>query len=375
MKLTTNVTSPPTRTKCTNSLQSLVDDRSRSAPSCQITPYCDVMTAWLELAREIADTVLFPAANSVDADGEIPSSHFDALAADGFYGLAALGDDGPSRDELVAIVEVLCGGCLATAFTWMQHHGVVGALAASPHAVLREQYWDALISGAIRGGVAYAGAIPRPPLLWARRVPDGYVLDGLAPFVTGWGLVDVLLISARDEFDNTIVHSVIATRELPGRSIEMLDLVAARGSNTVRIVFDGFHVPDDAVCAVVDDEHFHRTQSAGLWLNGAMAMGLTRRAIAELADLGVDVDEFDQRAARARADLDAALVGAADMSDARAQSSELAVHACAALVTATGSSALVGSNTAARLMREATFTLVAAGRPAIKTALVAKLRG
>jgi hypothetical protein len=34
----------------------------------------------------------------------------------------------------------------------------------------------------------------------------------------------------------------------------------------------------------------------------------------------------------------------------------------------------VGSNTAERLMREATFTLVAATRPGIKTALVERLR-
>ena len=93
---------------------------------------------WPELAREIADTVLFPVADSVDADGEIPSSHFDALAADGFYGLAALGEDGPSAAELVEVVETLCGGCLATAFTWMQHHGVVGALASTTNTALHE---------------------------------------------------------------------------------------------------------------------------------------------------------------------------------------------------------------------------------------------
>ncbi|TSD48226.1 acyl-CoA dehydrogenase [Rhodococcus sp. KBS0724] len=332
------------------------------------------MTMWPELAREIADTVLFPVADSVDADGEIPSSHFDALAADGFYGLAALGEDGPSAAELVEVVETLCGGCLATAFTWMQHHGVVGALASTTNTALHEQYWDGLVSGELQGGVAYAGAIPRPPLLWARRVDHGYVLDGIAPFVTGWGIVDVLLVSARDEFDNSIVHSVVQATDTLGLSIEELPLIAARGSNTVRIAFDGFAVPDTRVTAVVDDEQFQNSQLPGLWFNGAMAMGVARRAMAELADLGVDAEPFHGQAELARAHLDSALAGNADMSAARAGASELAVRVAAALVTATGSRSLVGSNTAERLMREATFTLVAATRPGIKTALVERLR-
>lgn len=331
------------------------------------------MTLWPELAREIADTVLFPVADSVDADGEIPTSHFEALAADGFYGLAALGAEGPSAAELVDIVETLCGGCLATAFTWMQHHGVVGALASTTNSALREQYWDAVLTGEVQGGVAYAGTIPSPPLLWARRVEGGYVVDGIAPFVTGWGIVDILLVSARDEFDNSIVHSLVRASDAPGMSIEELPLIAARGSNTVRIAFDGFIIPDTHVTAVVDDEQFQSTQLPGLWFNGAMAMGVSRRAIAELKDLGVDVDPFLDQADQARSRLDRALHDRGDMSAARAGASELAVRVTAALVTSTGSRSLVGSNTAERLMREATFTLVAATRPGIKAALIERL--
>jgi isovaleryl-CoA dehydrogenase len=333
------------------------------------------VTLWPELAREIAESVLFPVADSVDADGEIPSSHFDALAAEGFYGLAALGDDGPSAAELVEVVETLCGGCLATAFTWMQHHGVVGALASTSNDGLRKQYWDSLITGAVSGGVAYAGAIPNPPLLWARRIDNGYVLDGTAPFVTGWGIVDILLVSARDEFDNSIVHAVVPATLAPGLTVEVLPLIAARGSNTARIVFDGFEIPDTDIAAVVDDEQFQSTQLPGLWFNGAMAMGVARRAITELHDLGVDVDTFTEQAAATRRHLDLALADRADMSAARAAASELAVRVAAALVTATGSRSLVGSNTAERLMREATFTLVAATRPTIKTSLVERLVG
>lgn len=168
------------------------------------------------MAREIAENVLFPVADSVDADGEIPDSHFETLAADGFYGLAAPGEEGVTPSVLVDVIETLCGGCLATAFTWMQHHGVVAGLADSPNTSLQGRYLDGLIDGTVRAGVALAGAIPVPPTLWARSVDDGYVLDGVSPFVTGWGIVDLLQVSARDEFDDSIVHVIIPAQPLRG---------------------------------------------------------------------------------------------------------------------------------------------------------------
>ncbi|QSE88872.1 acyl-CoA/acyl-ACP dehydrogenase [Rhodococcus pseudokoreensis] len=331
------------------------------------------MSNWTEMAREIAENVLFPVADSVDADGEIPDSHFETLAADGFYGLAAPGEEGVPPSVLVDVMETLCGGCLATAFTWMQHHGVVAGLAGSPNTTLQDRYLDGLVDGTVRAGVALAGAIPVPPTLWARSVDDGYVLDGVSPFVTGWGIVDLLQVSARDEFDDSIVHVIIPAQPLRGLTAEELPLIAARGSNTVRLKFDGLAVPRDLVSAVVSPEDFAKSQLFGSWINGCMAMGITRRAISELHALGVDADPFEEQAARARLDLNAALEGRAEIAEARARASELAIRTATALVTAKGSSALLAGNTAERLMREATFTLVAAGRPAIKSALLHRL--
>lgn len=335
------------------------------------------MTNWQKLAQDIADDVLFPAADSVDADGEIPVSHFEALADAGFYAMAAppdVGGPGLGIDDLVEVVETLCGGCLATGFTWMQHHGVVAGLASSPNHDLRERYWDGVMDGSVRAGVAFAGAIPQPPLLYARRVDGGYVLDGVAPFVTGWGIMDILQLSARDEFDDSIVHAVVDATGGQGVSVEELPLIAARGSNTVRMRFDGFEVPDERVSRVVTPGEFAAGQGFGSWLNACMAMGVARRCLTELGERGVDTAGFASEAAAVRANLDAALGGRFDLFAARAQASELAIRAAAALVTATGSSAAVSGSTAERLMREATFTLVAASRPQMRAALLGTLQ-
>ncbi|MER6877434.1 acyl-CoA dehydrogenase family protein [Amycolatopsis sp. NPDC000673] len=50
-------------------------------------------------ARALADDLLFPAAAEVDRQGVVPRSHFDALAEEGFYGLAAP-DSGVELDQL-----------------------------------------------------------------------------------------------------------------------------------------------------------------------------------------------------------------------------------------------------------------------------------
>ena len=55
------------------------------------------MSDVLERVRVVADEVLFPAALEVDRSGIIPESHWDRLAAEGMYGLAAPPDlGGPS---------------------------------------------------------------------------------------------------------------------------------------------------------------------------------------------------------------------------------------------------------------------------------------
>ena len=63
------------------------------------------MTSLLDRAAALADDVLQPAAAEVDASGEIPPSHFAALAGAGLYGLAVA-----EPAALPAVTEVLAGG-------------------------------------------------------------------------------------------------------------------------------------------------------------------------------------------------------------------------------------------------------------------------
>ncbi|MEJ2884970.1 acyl-CoA dehydrogenase family protein [Actinomycetospora aeridis] len=335
----------------------------------------------LDRARAVADDVLAPAADEVDRTSTIPEGHLRALADAGLYGMATAD---VAFEDFVGVVEILAGACLTTTFTWMQHHGVVRGLSSTGNAALRERHLADAVRGATRCGVAFAGAIPQPPKLWATAVDDGWRLDGVAPLVTGWGIVDLLQVSARDaataDADDEharVVSLLVPAEQAPGVTVHPLDLAAANGSHTVRLDVDGWVVPAEAVVATPSRAEFLAGQHFSARINGCLALGVAGRCATLVAEAG----EADAAAAlrkaldAARDDLDAALADGARMPAARAAASSLAVRAAATLTVAVGSRAIVGRHPARRLAREAAFTLVAAGRPEIRDELLGVLPG
>jgi len=110
--------------------------------------------------RQIADEVLFPAAIAVDGAERVPASQLDLLASAGLYSLAGPPDCGGmdlDAQAANAVIEILAGGCLATTFVWLQHHGAVRAVRAAPRPALRERWLKPLCDGSRRAGVALGG--------------------------------------------------------------------------------------------------------------------------------------------------------------------------------------------------------------------------
>lgn len=311
----------------------------------------------------IADELLFADALDVDAHGEIPAGHFEALAAEGLYGIAGPADAGgldldPLRQRRVR--EVLAGGCLTTAFVWAQHHAVVRCV-RDAGAVVADAWLERLCSGRTRAGLALAGLRPGPPALRIERDGDRWTIAGCSPMVTGWGYLDVLLVAARLPSDE-IAFALVDTAQ-GGLSAQPRRLAALDASRTVRLRFDGVVVASSAVV---------RTTSLPAWaaegesvrVNGALAVGVAERCarIAGSATLLAAVAE------RRRA-LDDAADGD-DLAQARADASLLAMRAASSLVAARGSAAVDVREHAQRLAREAIFLLAFGQRPAIKEALL-----
>ncbi|MDI3424003.1 acyl-CoA dehydrogenase family protein [Streptomyces luteolus] len=327
----------------------------------------------LRRAREIADEVLFPAAPDVDGADRVPGSHLDLLAAEGFYGLAAPEDlatlDLPDYPAVLRLVEALAGGCLTTAFVWIQHHGAVMALAETANEALRAEHLADHVSGRRRAGLAVGAAVrPGPPLVRAERADGGWLFEGVAPWVTGWGMVDTLYAAGRDA-DDTVVWALLDAEESATLSVgPVLDLVAVQASRTVTLRFDRHFVPDERVLGTTPQQEYLKGDAESVRFTGSLALGLAERAITLLdGDAGRLPDELDQVRARLLS------VDPDQVPDVRAAGSELALRAASACAVAHGSRAVLLQEHAQRLVREATFLLLFGSRPGIRTALLDRL--
>jgi alkylation response protein AidB-like acyl-CoA dehydrogenase len=321
----------------------------------------------VDLANTIAEDVLLPAAAATDAADLVPTSNLDALAEAGLYGIFAppalggLGEPGAMPE----VIEVLASGCLTTTLVWIQHFGLLGALLGGPEH-LRERWLEAACRGQVRGGIAFGGLLPVPPALTATRAPedDGWRLDGHAPWVSGWGRIDLVHVAART-IDDRVVNLVIDATEAPPLRITRQRLAAVDASNTVRLDFDAMVVPDERVLSI---DRYDPAGSLGLRLrlNGSLALGAARRATALLG-----VTPLDDELTAARDRLDGAT--ADEMAAARAAASELALRSAAAAVVHAGSRAVGADQHEQRLLREALFLLVFGSRPPIKASLLERL--
>ena len=310
-------------------------------------------------------SLLWSAAGTVDTAHALPAGHVEALAGAGLYGIFApeeIGGLGLSYPELCAVIEELATACVATTFVWVQHLRLLGAMLDTTVPVsLRSRYRAGVISGATKGGVVLTGLMPGPPRLRAARTGKTWTLQGEAPWVSGWGIVDLLVVVARGPGD-TAVSVLLDACEQPGLSASPLRLSAMDATRTVQLRFNDLVVGPARVLGQEDLKQ--GTQNAErLRLNGSFALGVTKRCCLMLGPSPLDAQLMGARERLDRAQ-------GADVPAARAAACELAVRAAHALATTRGSRSALAGDLGERTSREAALLLVFGSRPAIKEALL-----
>src|SRR5207244_9079755 len=126
-------------------------------------------------------------------------------------------------------------------------------------------------------GGALAGVLPGLPRRRADPSADGaaWRIGGTAPWVTGWGRVDLLRVAARTA-DGRIANLAVDAVDQPGVTVTRQRLVAVDASATVTLGFDGVVVPADRLASIGPPA------GAGLGINslrlqGPLALGVARR--------------------------------------------------------------------------------------------------
>jgi len=322
------------------------------------------MTRELETRIAGISGILETNAKVVDFADLVSSQQFSVLADAGLYGVfAPLSTGGLDLDlsDLCAVVEELASACLTTTFVWIQHFRLLRALLDPTMPDSIRELLPLAVSGQIKGGVALGGLLPGPPRLRATETRDGWHLNGEAPWVSGWGIVDLLFLTARQS-DDTVVSFVVDAVDQPGLGVTRCRLSAMNASSTVQLTFDDLRIPEDRY---VGSQPYAPglERPEGLRVNGSLALGVTRRCCELLGPTSLD-DEFR----RCREDLEA--FETTDIAVSRARAAELAVRAAHVLAVSRGSRSAISGDIAERTTREAALLLVFASRPAIKNALL-----
>jgi len=314
----------------------------------------------VDRAAALADEQLFPKALEVDAEGTVPVTQLDLLCEAGFHGLFAppeFGGLGASPETQWAVHEAISGGCLTTSFVWAQHAGPCKA-AAETNGPMKARWAEALASGESKGGVAFAH-LNRPgiPTLRAEPQGNGWLFSGTAPFVTGWGHIDVVLTAARH--GESIVWAMLDAKESETLTSRRLALAAIDSAVTVELSLDNHPVSEKSVTTVEAFSDWAEKYRHGLRSNGSNPLGVTSRATSLLGP-----SPFDQQLGDARSRINSAKTE--ELPEARAILGDLCVRATSALVATVGGSALFVEQQAQRLAREALFLLVQGQTPEIK---------
>lgn len=361
------------------------------------TPTLDVADHPLvAAATRVAAEVLAPAAQRVDGLPLLPRSHLDVLAEAGLmglYGPTADGGQGAPAPVVRRCQQVVAGACGATFFTWVQHHSPLRLLAGAPDGEARRRWLRPLCTGEARAGVAFAYLRrPGPPAVRARPAGGGaWILEGAAPWVTGWGLVDVIFAVAGGDDGRKLLCLVPV--EAPGLSPELLELMVFQSTGTVRLGFDRVAVLTDQVVDVWPGERWQQADRVATAKPIAAPFGIAETCIRGLQGTDRPGGSLAREAAAALADELARCCRRADelvdrpppedepeliswleaLTTVRDWSIGLANRAAQAWVVAVGGQAMSRSHPAQRLVREAAFYLIQAQTGELRRAELARL--
>jgi alkylation response protein AidB-like acyl-CoA dehydrogenase len=339
-------------------------------------------------ARRVADEVLAPSAQQVDRT-VVPPEHLRALAAEQLLAPTAppeLGGGGASAAVGREVAEVLAGACGATWFVTTQHHLPVRSLLTSTNASLQQRWLRPLASGEVMAGIALAHLRRPGAPVNGRPVADGWRVSGVLPWLTSWGLAELVLLGFRDGDD--VVFALVPAREQPGfLAGPPLELAAMQAARTVTVTLQDYPVAAEDVVDRQPYEEWARRDAATTANATPAVFGLLLAVVARMQDEGERRDEAATTALAERLASDASAVraqayslvdvpadeGVDDRLALRAAALDLLTTATTGLVAAGAGASMSLDHPAQRWAREALFHLIQAQTPAVRAATLGRL--
>ncbi len=302
-------------------------------------------------------------------------------------GEIGLGGWGWTPAERLKGLMAIASADLTTAFVLTQFVAAISRMVESDNTLLHEQVLPELMTGEqfATVGISHLATsrqhLSRPVLRaepvhatsedWAGE-PQAYQLDGIAPWVTGVGVADVVVVGAVCDDGKEILFAVPV--DLPGIQCgEGASLVALSGSGTDQLEFNRVTIGSEWIVSGPRDPANRVSSSAvpnggtGSLQTSALAIGLSRSAIGYLrrnseqrASLLGPTEAFEAELQ----DLERQLLAAAegepgfDAMQIRSHANDLVIRSTQAALVAAKGTGYVQHHSVGRWCREALFFLV-----------------
>jgi alkylation response protein AidB-like acyl-CoA dehydrogenase len=210
-----------------------------------------------ELVRMLARERIAPRAAEIDASHEFPWDVVELFREQGIFGLLydeAVGGTGTGALlALVAIEEVSKVCATSGLILAVQELGSLG-LKLDGSAEQQAAWLPRLASGAVLAAYALteagSGSDSAAMRTTARRVEDGYVLDGSKRFITNAGVAGLYTVFAKTDPDagHAGISAFLVEAETPGFEVARLEeKMGIAGSTTGELVFDDCLVPAESL--------------------------------------------------------------------------------------------------------------------------------
>jgi alkylation response protein AidB-like acyl-CoA dehydrogenase len=287
------------------------------------------------------------------------------------------------------VLEEIAAGCGVTAFCAFQHLVAARHVASSDNDPLKARVLPALATGARVATVAFSHLRRSgPPCLRASPSPDGgYVFTGTAPWATGLGLADDVLIAATLD-DGTSIWAYLPLERDGMQRSPPLSLLCMSASGTVSLRCDALAVRPEEIVKRVRPEDLARDTALAALFFSALSLGATSAAIRVLTQQAARSGEplvtmaaarFAAALREARANVDRQAERPLDPEveaawyETRAACIDLGLRAAHAALAACGGAAATLDHPAQRILREAALYTTTAQGSLLRAATLARL--
>ncbi|HEX5323938.1 MAG TPA: acyl-CoA dehydrogenase family protein [Capsulimonadaceae bacterium] len=313
------------------------------------------------------------------------------LADAGFYGAGIAGVFGGlalSEDARIACTITLAAACGVTAFTQQQLHSGGGFVGGARDDGLKLEILPQFAAGKVLCGVAFSHLRrPGPPAVRAQKVAGGYKINGEAPWVTGWSMLDAFVLGATAEDGQLLYFYVpIPPAKDSLQPSEPMRLSAMDASDTVRVTIQDLFAEDRFMLFTVEPDSMRRSDYCRITGHAWLPLGCAQGSVDLLRSMAESANRPNLRpiADKLAADIERYQTEALEWSAARADEPDykqcalaartgaikVALRAAGAAIAATGGRAHLLTHPAQRRLREAGFYSTLALTPDVQTALL-----